>query len=153
MLLLLKNMKINKFIEVLINEEFYSTVDLVKKNKYMTDLYERENVKYMVRKSKELGWSNVNFDNTIDDVEILGISVDDLPYPVGEYVGDDGDEWVNPNTGTTLIPDKKIPLSYSSSYSIHRPESKEIYYGGKWFNVYYYHDGTVIGVDWIVNKI
>ena len=126
----------------------YNKNGIIPKHIFMEKMMKIENLKHIEKMFKDAGWSNVQYgDYTINDLDLIDKNKNDLPYPDESYGFDKKDygDYVDKKTGHTVLPEKMIPMGNSSD-TMFRPENKEVYYGGRWFIVYYYHDGSVMSV-------
>lgn len=144
-------MTLRKFIKSTIHEHLHNRYlneqFLMRKDNYVEAKMRRENQKVIDRLFKEAGLEG---EFTHDYLDLIGKSVNDLPFPKVLYNENDKFDYVGKN-GELLLPSKEIPGSLGSNTYL-RPDSKEVWYNGRWFVVHYYHDGSVMDVE-LKNKI
>lgn len=65
-------------------------------------------------------------------------------YVFGNTQFGDEEDWVDASTGALILPASEIPMAYTRIR--YRPVNKGVYYNKRYFEVAYYHDGTVCEV-------
>ena len=108
---------------------------MITKEKYENDKMFAANIEAVKSILMSAGYEIEGWDVDIDDVEIVGKSINDLPYPLYArgYDGDDKYDYVDDN-GNIILPSSEIPYSWGSG-DFFRPDDQEVWYNGNWFVV------------------